>query len=60
MEIALESGSLLELEKPPLVVSVFAGTARVEKQCWVPPYLSGELAMGVRVLHELRRLWTEA
>ena len=38
-----------------------AGTAYVQSQAWVPPYLSKDLAtgVGVRLLHEFSRLWAD-
>jgi leucyl aminopeptidase len=46
----------------PWVHLDIAGTAWVEKQGWVPPYLSRDLAIGVgvRLLHEFCPLWAEA
>ena len=39
-----------------------AGTAYVQRQVWVPPYLSKDLAtgVGVRLLEEFARLWADA
>ena len=45
----------------PWVHLDIAGTAYVQSQAWVPPYLSKDLAtgVGIRLLEEFCRLWAE-